>query len=132
MGLGLYDNIDMFVTKMWCWVMSSFYCKRYFYVFFFFLVETWSIVYKVLVYLMVGTQFCGNRVLANLWIWVFYSQDVALESHFLCHKIYSFVNRMNPSSKHKQDSCACFFMCDLVSFDNAQWPKWAHKTQTWR
>jgi hypothetical protein len=43
-----------------------FIARDYFYVFFFFGVEPWSNVNKVLVYLMVGTQFCGNRILANL------------------------------------------------------------------
>ncbi len=36
----------------------------------------------------------------KMWLW---------NLIFLCHKIYSFANRMNPSSKHKEDLCACFF-----------------------
>ncbi len=42
------------------------FAARDYFMFFFFLVETWSNVNKALVYLMVGTRFCGNRVSAIL------------------------------------------------------------------
>jgi hypothetical protein len=79
MGLSLYDNIDICLLQK-CDVGScQVFIARDYFMFILFFVETWSNVNKVFVYLMVGTQFCGNRefqlfcefecFIPKMWLW---------------------------------------------------------------